>query len=166
MPRWIRVLLLCGLASLAADLASAETSAVGTTTDARSRLRVQRASGSAGAGVKRTPVGAPQGAGAKMTPVSSSQGAGAKMTPMSVTKGQGKYQIKRMSDLNQATGSPAGASTTGVSPSIGIGPGGSQRQPAASGTQASTPATPALRGTPFHGGRPIGGGTQTSTASK
>ena len=164
MPRWISVVLLsCCLASFVVP-ASAETSAVGTTTDARSRLRVQRAGGSAGAGVKTTPVGSPQGAGAKMTPVSAPQGAGAKMTPMSAKEGQGKYQIKRMSELNQETGSTAGASTTGAGPSIGVG--GSQRQPAASGNSSSSSAAPTLRGTPFRSGRPIGGGTQTSTSSQ
>ena len=165
MPRWISVVLLsCCLASPVAGVASAGTSAGGTTTDARSRLRVQRASGSAGAGVKTTPVGSPQGAGAKMTPVSTPQGAGAKVTPMSAKEGQGKYQIKRMSELNQETGSTAGASTTGVGPSIGLG--GSQRQPITSSNPSSSSAAPTLRGTPFRSGRPIGGGTQTSTSSK
>ena len=164
MPRWISVLLFYCLAGASAVPATAETSAGGTTTDARSRVRVQRAGGSAGAGVKTTPVGAPQGAGAKMTPVSASQGAGAKMTPMSAKEGQGKYQIKRMSELNQETGGTAGASTTGAIPGIGLG--GSQRQPAASGSSSSSSAAPTLRGTPFRSGRPIGGGTSSSTPSK
>lgn len=149
------------------------SSATKSSTDPSTRLRIQPI-GQSSSGSSRVQVksvgGNVQGAGVKMTPAASSAA--------------NKYQVKKMSELNQAANgvtTTGGATTSGtphyqIKRMTGSGATVAQSQQAGSvglpprtavGTTApSAPATnttkSGLSASPFRGGRPIGG-TRTTT---
>ena len=132
----------------------------------------------------------PTGAGIKMTPASASaHGAGLKVTPANSKAAQRKYQVKRLSELNQATASgtttSAGQTTSNLphyqvkrmtengaalgsagQPSQSIGSFGLPPRANATGqpsTAGSATSSSRLNAQPFQGGRAIGG-TRTTTS--